>query len=267
MAQNILIHIQKGGSGKTATAIELSRALSLKGYKVLLVDTDQQANATKALIPNTEYYQNEYYALEHFLVGSCKFEETIIRYEDLRPEEQAITSLPFDVVMATKALMNADGALVDKNSIFLLRDGLKSVDNKYDYIIIDSQPSVGLLPYSAMIAADKIIIPIDPDVSTFDCLPDMNLQIMDIQREYNPNLKIAGLLLVRFNFRTNLNKKIYEMAKMSATFMKTKLFDTYINEGNSIKVARAGHMSIQDYDPKSKPAIDYMSFTEEFLKS
>ena len=123
----VTVTILKGGAGKTTTCCELARMLNSLGNKVLVVDTDQQCNASDRLLNNYNRYKREYYTIEDFLVGSCSFEDAIAKNEDLYEEDKG--SLKYcDLVMSSHGLMNADGALINKDDALLIKKGIDSVD-------------------------------------------------------------------------------------------------------------------------------------------
>lgn len=261
----VAISILKGGAGKTTTCCEMARILNSFGNKVLVVDTDQQCNASDRLLTNYQKYSKEFFTLEDYLVGSCSFEDTIINNSDLDAEDRELSLKNCDLVLSSQGLMNADGALLDADSKLLIRNGINSIRDKYDYILLDSQPSIGIIPYSVMIAADYLLIPIDADASAFQNIGTLNEQIVQIKGTLNPDIQIAGLLMTRYNNRSNFNKKMWDMATMASNFMNTKLFNSFIRESVVVKEARAGKTFLLDYAPKLNPTIDYINFTKEFV--
>lgn len=248
----IVIANQKGGIGKTTTATALASALTLKGYKTLLIDADMQGNSS-------DTYQAE-------IEGKATLYDVILETERISITE-AIQKTPVgEIVAADPLLRKADEVLNGNiNGLYRLQDALTELKG-YDYVVIDTAPSMNTLLYNCLIAADKVIIPVTADRYGLQGLSQLSQTIQEVKKRPNPNLHIAGLLLVKFNPRTNLSQEVRESLEAIAEQMNTKLFKTYIRESVRAKEAQALRQSLIAYAPSSTTSLDYIAFTDEMLK-
>ncbi len=248
MGKVIGIANQKGGVGKTTTAVNLAAALGVLEKKVLLIDADPQANATSGLgveqVPASTYH-----VLEH----------SILIQEAIQP-----TQTPYlDIVPSHIDLVAAEIELVDKeNREFMLKTALQDIKQEYDFIIIDCAPSLGLITINALTAADSVIIPIQCEYYALEGLGKLLNTIKNVQKAYNPNLDIEGLLLTMFDSRLRLSNQVVDEVN---THFPEMVFETVISRNVRLSEAPSFGESILNYDAESKGAIQYLQLAEEVL--
>lgn len=247
MAITISIALQKGGVGKSTTAQALASTLGFRGNNVLLIDLDSQCNLTYAT--GIDHKNKTIFDL---MAGDCELNDTTIscKYYALIPSDSRMTNIEM-----------AEGV-----SPYLLKSVLKSAQEKYDYIIIDTPPALGNLNYNALVASDYVVIPTEPKPFALQGLGALNKTIKSIQKKANPNLQVLGILLVKYSNRTVLNRSIKGMIEDFATEMDTTVFETTIREGIAVAEAQAMQQDLIDYAKSSKPNIDYKAFTTELIK-
>lgn len=260
VAKVITINVQKGGVGKTTTAHELSSNLTKMGYKVLAIDLDPQQNLSKfSGAPLIDYY-----TIYEVLKGECDFSDAIHFKED---ENNRVNN--YDVCTAHKNLEHAEKEFGEWSDVYLLTDKLKDIKEEYDFIIIVTQPKLGILPNMALTAADYVVIPVEASAAGIQGMGQLFERIDKIthpERGSNKQLKVAGMLLTMYSDRTNLEKNIRAQLEKIAGRIHTKIFATTIREGVAIKEAQAFKTSVLYHAPKSKPCVDYTEFTRELLK-
>lgn len=249
MATTISIGLQKGGVGKTSTALALSSCLGSLGKKVLLVDLDSQANSTEGsgVSPEASIY-------------NC-FEETKTTKEVI-VNTSLYDLLPADERLAILEKMDEDQMIKNEIKPTLLKSVLSKIQKGYDYIIIDTPPGLGNLLQFALVASDYCLIPCEPRPFALNRLDSF----YETVRASNSRLKVLGLLLVKYNERTVLNKQIRLAIETKARLMKTKVFDTYIRDGVAVPESQIMQIPLIEYAPKSKPCLDYIEVTKEILE-
>lgn len=248
MAKIIGVANQKGGVGKTTTAVNLAAALGVLEKRILLIDADPQANATSGLgVEEVQY--STYHLLEH----SSDVEKCIQR-----------TATPnLDIIPSHIDLVAAEIELVDReNREYMLREALEPIKNNYDFIIIDCAPSLGLITINALTAADSVIIPIQCEYFALEGLGKLLNTIKNVQKIHNKNLDIEGLLLTMFDSRLRLSNQVVEEVNMHFPEM---VFETVINRNVRLSEAPSFGESILNYDAESKGAIQYLQLAEEVL--
>lgn len=255
MAIIITINIQKGGVGKTTTAHELASNLKEKGYRVLAVDLDQQQNLSSIAGAKLVGFYNIY----DLLKGDCEFEDCI----------QECTH--YDIAVAGKKLSEAEKEFSQWDDVYRLDIAVKeyNIKDKYDFIIIDTPPNLGILPSMALSAADYVLIPVEASASGAQGLGQLYERIEKVrhpERGTNKDLKIAGMLLTMFSARTRFTQHIRIQLERVAQEMNTKIFSTFIRPAIAVKESQGWKKSLTAYDPKSKPAMDYKTLTEELLR-
>jgi chromosome partitioning protein len=248
----VTIANQKGGCGKTTTATALSSILADKGYKTLLIDADQQTNSSDTYKAKIE--------------GVATLYDLIVEDEETTLQEAIQTTETGHIIAGDPLLREADTKLSkDLNGRFKLQEALEC-NNDYDFIIIDTAPSMGEVLYNCLIASDFVIIPVTADRYSLQGLAQLNETIKGIKKRFNDRLRIAGLLLVKFNSRTLLSKETREALEHIAQEMDTKLFKTAIRASTKAQEAQAKRTTLIKYAPNSTTAQDYKQFIDELLK-
>lgn len=248
MAKIIGVANQKGGVGKTTTAVNLAAALGVLEKRILLIDADPQANATSGL--GVEEVQFSTYNL---LENSADVEKCI----------QRTTSPNLDIVPSHIDLVAAEIELVDKTKReYMLKNALEPIKEQYDYIIIDCAPSLGLITVNALTAADSVIIPIQCEYFALEGLGKLLNTIKNVQKIHNPDLDIEGLLLTMYDSRLRLSNQVVEEVNLHFPEM---VFDSIISRNVRLSEAPSFGESILMYDAESKGAIQYIQLAEEVL--
>lgn len=243
----ITIANQKGGVGKTTTAHALVTGLAIKGFKTLAVDTDPQSNLTVTM------------AADETQPGIY---ELLKRSIELR---EAIQHTPQgDIIGASLMLAGAD---IEFNSVgreYLLLEALEPLKQNYDFIVIDSPPTLGILTINALTAAADLIIPMGADAYSLQGLAQLHTTITTVKRRCNPTLNIAGVLITRYSNRAILSQDLREIIEKNAAQIGASAFKTVIHEGIAIKEAQIRQESL--YATRSKPSADYRAFVDEYVK-
>ncbi len=251
MAKIISIANQKGGVGKTTTAVNLSAALAVLEKKVLLVDCDPQANATSGLGIDPDGLERSVYEC---ILGQARAEEVIVETDtpnlDLLPTR-------IDLVGAEVELINEKG-----REQFLLR-AIEPVRDRYDFIIIDCSPSLGLITINALTASDSVIIPIQSEYFALEGLGKLLNTVRIVQTRLNPKLSIEGLLITMYDNRLRLARQVVEDVR---SHFKQLVFDTLIFRNTKLAEAPSYGKSIIMHDITSTGAVNYLNLAQEILK-
>lgn len=244
----ITITNQKGGVAKSTTATTLMAALTKKGYNVLALDLDPQCNLSLITDANTK--------------GGTMLS---VLAEEQKASDVIQHTIFGDVIAGHAGLAGADAWLKDIGKEYRLKEAIDTIKSKYDIIIIDTPPALGILTVNAMVAADYIVIPAQADILSMQGINSLAETIQQIKKYCNPKLQIAGILLTRYNARNVLTARVTEMLADQAASIGTKVFATAIREGISVKESQINQIPLCDYSPKSNPAIDYTQFVDELL--
>ena len=251
MGKVISVANQKGGVGKTTTTVNLSTLLAKKGKKVLLIDTDPQGNATSGLGVTKELELSVY----DILVGETTFEETI--------EKTAIKNL--SVCPSNISLAGAEVQLVSMMSREQrLKVKLDEIKDKFDYILIDCPPSLGLITLNAFTASDTVLIPVQCEYFALEGLGQLLNTVNLVKKHLNKSLEIEGALLTMYDARTNLSNQVVKEVKK---YFEGKVYKTVIPRNVRLSEAPSYGMPISLYDPRSKGAKAYEKLAKEFLKN
>jgi chromosome partitioning protein len=247
----ISIANQKGGVGKTTTAINLSAALALAGKKVLLVDIDPQGNSSITFL-NQEVIGKSVYDL---------LTEPNILYDDVIYK----TAVPgLDIVPSRINLAKFESKLIGEfDAPFRLKDRLESLAKIYDYIIIDTPPTLGLITVNALVASNYLIITIQPSYFALEGTDDLLETVEKIKARPNPNLQVLGVLVTMNDRRTTLGKDINDQIK---SVFGEKVFDTVISKSVRLEESPAYKESIFSFAPNSSGATEYASLCQEVMQ-
>lgn len=251
MGRIIAIANQKGGVGKTTTAINLSASLAAKGKKVLMIDTDPQGNATSGFGVDKNELENTIYEL---ILGECSIQDCILR--DVVP---GVSVLPSNVNLAA-AEIELIG--VEKKE-YILKNEIDWVKDSYDFIIIDCPPSLSMLTVNAMTTADTVLVPIQCEYYALEGLSQLIHTVNLVKERLNPELDMEGVVFTMFDSRTNLSNQVVENVKNN---LQQTVYNTIIPRNIRLAEAPSYGMPIQMYDAKSAGAEAYRMLAEEVIK-
>lgn len=250
MGRTIVVANQKGGVGKTTTAINLSASLAELGQKVLIIDMDPQGNATSGIGVEKEDAENTVYEL---LLGQCTIEDCMIKdvYENL-------SLLPSNINLAA-----AEIELIDiEEKEYILKKEVAKVKANYDFIIIDCPPSLSMLTINSMCASDTVLVPIQCEYYALEGLTQLMHTINLVRERLNPNLEMEGVVFTMYDARTNLSLQVVENVKNN---LNQTIYKTIIPRNIRLAEAPSHGMPINIYDSRSTGAESYKLLAEEVI--
>ena len=251
MGKIVAIANQKGGVGKTTTAVNLTAALGAKGFRTLLVDVDPQGNSTSGLGINKRGLEFSTYDL---LVGDTPAEKMLVQTEfenvDLLPSNIELAGAEIELVEMQDRAMQMKKALIEMKSV-------------YDFILIDCPPSLGIITLNAFTACDTLLIPIQCEYHALEGLSQLMATLRQVKRLYNPNVDIEGVLLTMYDSRLNLTVQVVEELKK---YFPQKIYRTVIPRNVRLSEAPSFGQPVMYYDRASKGCAAYEQLTQEFLE-
>ena len=251
MGRIIAIANQKGGVGKTTTAINLAACLAEAGQKILIIDIDPQGNTTSGFgLPKTDIEKTVY----EVLLGECNIKDAIV--------ENIIDNL--DILPSNVNLAGAEIDLIDvDNREYILKESILEVKNRYDYIILDCPPSLSMLTVNSMTTADSVLVPIQCEYYALEGLSQLIYTINLVKDRLNPKLTINGVVFTMYDGRTNLSMQVIENVRNN---LNQTIYDTIIPRGVRLAEAPSHGLPITQYDNRSTGAKAYMALAKEVIE-
>ncbi len=249
MAKIFSIINNKGGTGKTTTALNLGAALAEKGKRVLLIDFDSQCNLSTALgVNNTDNH------IGSILLDQASLQETIVSTSnlDLIPASGKLSDYEFQV-------NNEPGRE------YLLKEKLETIDSNYDYILIDCAPSLGTFAINSLVAANYYIVPMQTENFAYIGLNKITFTAEKVRARMNQSLELGGILFVKYSPRIKFGQAIISSIQADPA-MKDRLFSTYIRQDIALMESSAFCQSVFEYEPDSRGAEDYLALSNELLE-
>ncbi len=257
MGKVISLVNQKGGVGKTTTSINLSSSLGHLGKKVLLIDLDSQSNTTTGLGIERAKIKNSTYDV---IMGACEIKDAIIKtpFKNLSVIPSVIDLAGAEIELMQLSMQDRGFVMTEQ-----LKNQINKVRDRYDYIIIDCPPALGILTTNALSASDSVLIPIQCEYYSLEGVNLLLKTILQVQKKVNQNLEIEGVLLTMLDGRTLLGLEVVEDVRK---FFNEKVFSTIIPRLVKLVEAPSHGKPIIEYDPKSKGALAYLNLAKEVIE-
>ncbi len=242
----------KGGVGKTTTAAVLAVGLAEKGYRVLLIDSDPQTNLTMCFL---QEQTDELSSLYDIYGDGESIDDVKVPVRD-----------NMDLVIGDFELCNADMQFTKAGRLKMLKKAIKSIGTEYDFIVIDTPPNLGILSLNAFIASNYVLVPMTVDSFSLKGVRLLKETLGDVKDETEKELPVAGILLPRYNSRTNVSKLLEKSLNSAATLLDTELFKSRIRQAVVVQESQIAKEDLFSYSPNAKVAEDYKGFIDEFLE-
>ena len=242
----------KGGVGKTTTAAVLAAGLVEKGYRVLLIDSDPQTNLTMCFL---QEQTDELSSLYDIYGDGESIDDVKVPVRD-----------NLDLIIGDFELCNADIQFTKAGRLKMLKKAIKSIDGEYDFVIIDTPPNLGVLSLNAFIASDYMVVPMSVDSFSLKGVRLLKETLDDVADETEKELPVAGILLTKYNSRTNVSKLLEKSLNSAAGLLGTKVFGNRIRQAVVVQESQIAKEDLFSYSPDAKVAEDYKGFIDEFLE-
>lgn len=248
--KTVVFSNQKGGVGKTTSAAALAAGLANRGYKVIAVDLDPQCNLCLSSGVDMLTVSKTLYDV---FKGTAAVSDVIV------------PGLGYDIMPGGLTLAAADMDFTQAGREYMLSEALEGVSERFDFAVVDTPPTLGILTTNALTAADGVIIPLTADVYALQGLNQLDGLIHNVKKYCNRGLCIYGLLLTKYNDRQNVSKAMREQVEAAAAQIGTKVFKTTIRESVAVREAQLLHSDFLKEAPNANAAVDYEAFIDEFM--
>lgn len=242
----------KGGVGKTTTVSVLAVGLAEKGYRVLMVDSDPQTNLTMCFMKEQT---DERPSLYHVYSNGEAVDDVKVAVKD-----------NLDLIIGDFELCNADLQFAKAGRLKMLKKAIKNTDTEYDFVIIDTPPNLGILSLNAFIASDYVVVPMSADSFSMKGVRLLKQTLDDVMDEIEKELPVAGILLTRYNSRTNISKLLEKSLNSVAELLDTKVFISRIRQAVVLQESQIAREDLFSYATNAKVTEDYRGFIDEFLE-
>lgn len=252
MTKKITLANQKGGVAKTTTSLALAAGLSNRGYRVLGIDLDPQSNFSLSSGIDTVDLEETLYDV---FKKNASLNDILLT-----------SSLGYDVLPGGLSLAGADMDFTQTGREYMLKEALEDLNKEYDYIIIDTPPTLGILTTNAMAASDSVIVPMAADLYSIQGLSQLNGLVTNVRKYCNPNLQLAGLLITKYHGNQNVSKAVSDKIAQIAAELNTKVFTTRVRESVAIRESQLLQSDIFKDAPRANATVDYSAFIDELLQ-